>query len=180
MSGWILAQVVVDVLFLILLLSVLRSRGREQERASKRTTETADRVERSSAQLHRANLEELRATLESLVERVESTVGESLVSLDDLIARADTSKAKLSDVTLRAEKALGTLNSAGARDVVSPEHSAEAPALSAETQSPTTHAREILRMREHGAKVDEIAKALSIGRGEVHLVLDMNRVGQGK
>ncbi len=180
MSPWILAQVVVDVLLLVLLLSILRSKGREQSRTLGKENKPDSHDSADREHQHKAHLEDLQASLESLVERVEQTVGESLVSLDASIERAEKVQAQLSETVKNANSALNTTGSSRVLDSGASARRAESPESSAAVSAKQAHAQSIVRLRDQGASVDEIAKTLNIGRGEVHLVLDMHRVGQGK
>lgn len=172
---WII-QIGFDIVLLVLFLMLLKNRN---QNSLDHYSETMSQARVSNQQDSLDQLETLQETLETLVTQVEKTTDSSLKQLQQLIEKAEENRISLREDVHYAQEALRTLEQLVPRADTEISEDAEIDETDKdEVEREETKAEIIMRLHRQGVDVEQIAKQLAIGRGEVHLVLDLHRAGK--
>ena len=182
MSLWFsFFQICFDLFLLALLFSVLRARNKNRGAgkpvSGDSTTQASQQENRYLDDLR--HMEDLQDSLEKLIERVEQTTAESFTRFHETIQKAEATQNELSQTINQGQTLLDEQHRCN--DATIARQSEQRENLAPRTQSSSAEngrTEGILQMYDQGATVDEIARKLEVGRGEVHLVLDLHRAKQ--
>jgi len=167
MNEWFwLLQICVDLLLLTLFVVILANLRRLRKDSKGSDDEPIFEFDDD----RKKELEVLQESLESLVSRVQRVTTDAVGKITEAVNQAEVKEDELTTQIALIQKAQDETAKVG-EDLASKEVS------SVEMNQERTNAR-ILELSNQGATVEEIARELQIGRGEVNLVIDIGRAGK--
>jgi len=169
MNDWFwLLQIGVDFLLLALFLVIVVNLRRARKESEDGHTDDEPVFEFDDDK--KKELEILQESLESLVNRVQRVTRDAVEKITEAVGQAEIKEDELKAQIAQVERIKEELPRS-AKELRGEE------GLPLGTNQERINLR-ILGLREQGATVDDIAKELKVGRGEVNLVIDLSRAGR--